>query len=57
MTTKQKQQCMDYEEFIQKLQGIARSANEDGFILPCTVDAVIVEYTIKLESLQEANNG
>ena len=48
---------MDYEEFIQKLQGIARSANEDGFILPCTVDAVIVEYTIKLESLQEANNG
>lgn len=57
MTTKQKQQCMDYEEFIDKLKGIALTASEEGVIRTSAVDAVIVEYTIRLESLQEVDNG
>ncbi len=57
MTTKQKQQCMDYEEFIDKLKGISLTASEEGVIRTSAVDAVIVEYTLRLESLQEVDNG
>lgn len=56
MTTKQKQQCIDYEEFIEKLKGISLTASEENIIKPSAVDSVIVEYTLRLESLQEADN-
>ena len=56
MTTKQKQQCIDYEEFIEKLKGILLTTTEEKIIKPSAVDSVIVEYTLRLESLQEADN-
>ncbi len=57
MTTKEKQMLVDYKEFLGKLKSISMSTDEDNMIPLSVVDAVVVEYTMKIEALEGNTNG
>lgn len=57
MTTKEKQMLVDYKEFLGKLKSISMSTDEDNMIPLSVVDAVVVEYTMKIEALEGSTNG